>query len=636
MKHKGGLLIVLAILAQPLRAQNILLVSVDTLRADRLSCYGYRRNSTPAIDRWAREGIRFEHAYSEYPLTLPAHSTLLTGTLPIRHGVRENVGFVLAGRELTLAELLAGNGYATGAFIGSFVLASRFGISQGFGTFDEEFGVPFEKAVSATALRRPAEAVAGRYLAWAERHRADKTFAFVHFYDPHAPCPEGYDAEVSRVDRAIGRIHSALQRWNLLDKTLVVLLSDHGESLGEHGESGHGFFLYDSTLRVPLILRFAAGFRAARKLVPEPVSLVDVMPTILGIAGIGSPAHLQGKNLVPFMNAKPAAERGLYAETWVPQLQFGWSPLRSIRLGRHTFIDAPRPELYDVVGDPDQKLNLFRRDEALSKRYAALLTDFVAGNQPRTAGTAETGATREVREKLAALGYVRPGGASRRAGFGRGVDPKDRIAVYENYHETLNDITAGRITQNVFSRIASIRNQAPELTGVPFLEAQALEGIGRLQEAGAAYRRGLEAEPGNNVARAGLAGLLMRLGKTEDAEREFRRVLAGDPGDYRSRNNLAGVYATKGFTDLAVTELKKALATEPSYAAGWQNLGRLYTLKGSWPEAEAALRKAVSLYESDARAHLLLAQVLRRVGKTAEAERHSRRARELDPGAVPR
>jgi len=336
------------------------------------------------------------------------------------------------------------------------------------------------------------------------------------------------------------------------------------------------------------------------------------------------------------LNAKPAADRGLYAETWVPQLQFGWSPLRSIRLGRYTFIEAPGPELYDMVSDPVQRSNLFGQDEPLSKRYAALLADFVARNQPRTGGTAETGATREVRERLASLGYVRPGEASPRAEFGRGLDPKDRIAVYERYYETLNDITAGRITQNVFSRIVSIRNQAPELTAVTFLEAQALEGIGRLQEAAAAYRRGLEAEPRNSVARAGLAGLLMRLGRTDDAEREFKRVLASDPGDYRSRNNLAGVYAAKGLTDLAIAELKKALAAEPSYAAGWQNLGRLYTLKRSWPEAEAALQKAVNLDDTNARAHLLLAQVLRSVGKVAEAELHAQRARELDPNAVPR
>jgi tetratricopeptide (TPR) repeat protein len=211
------------------------------------------------------------------------------------------------------------------------------------------------------------------------------------------------------------------------------------------------------------------------------------------------------------------------------------------------------------------------------------------------------------------------------------VDPKDRIAVYERYHGVLNEIASGSLSQAVFARIDGIRKEAPELRAVVFLEAQALEALGRPQEACAAYREGLDVEPANNVARAALGSLLARLGKTEDAEREFKRVLSNDPGDYRSRNNLAGIYATKGFGDLAIAELKKALATQPSYAAAWQNLGRLYAQKRAWPEAEAALRKAVDLDGADARLHLLLAQVLRNLGKAAEADQHARIARQLDP-----
>ena len=242
------------VIAKPLQAENILLISVDTLRADRLSCYGYKGNRTPNIDRWAAGGVIFQRAYTEFPLTLPAHSTILTGTYSLFHGVRENEGFVLNDRHLTLAELLRDNDYSTAAFIGAYVLASEFGISQGFDVFDEEFSAPIESVPVATSLQRPAEEVTGRFLTWLEKSQ-QPFFAFVHYFDPHIPRPNGYDWEVSQVDRSIGKIDDYLKNKGLLEKTHIILLSDHGESLGEHGEAGHGFFIYDSTLHVPLIIR---------------------------------------------------------------------------------------------------------------------------------------------------------------------------------------------------------------------------------------------------------------------------------------------------------------------------------------------------------------------------------------------
>jgi Flp pilus assembly protein TadD len=621
----------LAAFVQPANPNNVLLISVDTLRADRLSCYGYPNNRTPAIDRWAAEGIRFDAAFSEYPLTLPAHSTLLTGTYPSYHGVRENVGFALADNQLTLAELLKRNGYATAAFIGSYVLASQFGVSQGFAHFDESFGAPLEKVISASTLRRPAGQVTDRFLMWLEKHRSGRFFAFVHFYDPHAPCPNGYDAEVSRVDNNIRRIDETLRKWNLIDQTDIFLVSDHGEALGEHGESGHGFFLYDSTLRVPLIIRPATSRPGFSPKVPKTaVSLVDVMPTILQMAGVTSPAHLQGRSLLRAMQGKEARDASVYAETYIPELHFGWSPLRSLRLGKHKFIDAPRPELYDLDTDPAEKTNLALQNQALAGSLRAQLEKLAATRQARSVKRA-SGAVLEASEKLAALGYVQLGAMRVHSAFGRGIDPKDRIGAFENYHGVLNEIARGNVSEAILDRIGELRRQAPELRFLVFLEAQAFERLGRPQEALAKYRQGLAVQPENAVARAGLAGLMIRLGRMDDAEQELQRVLSIDPADYRSRNNLAGIYRSKGKPGPAMAELKKALETRPSYASGWHNLGQLYLLTKDLAGAEAALRKAVNLDPTDARAHHLLARVLKAAGKKVEADTHLRKALQLDP-----
>jgi len=612
--------------------ENILLISVDTLRADRLSCYGYRRNKTPAIDRWAAEGVRFERAYTEYPLTLPAHSTLLTGTYPLYHGVRENVGFSLAAGQVTLAEILKRNGFSTAAFIGCYVLASQFGMGQGFDTYDEDFGIPLEKVNAATALRRPAEQVTNHFLAWLDKHRTSRFFAFVHFYDPHAPCPNGYDREVSRVDLGIARIDAFLRGSNLLEKTYIFYLSDHGESLGEHGESGHGFFLYDSTLRVPLIVRPAASSPLAPRVVKQAASLADVMPTVLQMAGLQAPAHLQGRSLLPTMLGKETADAGQYAETYIPQLHFGWSPLRSYRLGHYVFIDAPRAELYDTTADPGQSTNLASQNRALASQYRARLQEFAARHQARPGASASAGPVLEAREKLASLGYVQLSAPKLTGDFGKGLDPKDRIQAFESYHDILNEIGSRNIQPRIVERLAALRKMAPEVRSLDFLEAQASEALGRIPEAQGKYLQGLEIEPENSVARADYAHLLLRMGRMDEAEQQFQRVVADDPGDYRSRSNLAGIYAAKGKPDAAMAELKLALSTRPNYAVGWHNLGQLYVRLQRWKEAEIAMRKAVALDDKSAAAHFLLAQVLGTVGKKSEAADHLKIALKLNPG----
>jgi len=621
-----------AFLAEPLRAENILLVSVDTLRADRLSCYGYKRNQTPHIDRWAKEGILFQRAYTESPLTLPAHSTILTGTYPLHHGVRENVGFILREKYLTLAEVLGEKGYDTAAFIGAYVLASEFGFSQGFDTFDEEFSTTIEHVSAATKVHRAAEEITRRFLAWLDRSRKP-FFTFVHFFDPHVPRPNGYDWEVSRVDRCIGLIDAHLRATGLLDTTHIVFLSDHGESLGEHGEAGHGFFIYDSTLHVPLIFRPAGNPSLPVQTVTSTVSLVDVMPTILQMVDLSPPADNQGQSLLRLMLGKDEVERGFYAETFIPQLHFGWSPLRSYRKGGYKFIDAPRPELYDILKDPGEEVNLYSESRALGNEYKTLLEEFTGKYQALAESDAVVAVDLESRERLAALGYV--GLSQRRAStsdsFGEGIDPKDRVRAFEACHKVINDLAAGAVSRNVFEEIASIRGEAPEMRGLAYLEARAHDQLGGIDLAEKKYRQALEENSENTNARYYLARILVGKQRLSEAEQQLLMVLKAAPDHYHSRNNLAGLYRSTGRIPAAVTQMEKVLDQRPGYVPGWQNLGQLYMDLTDWKKAEKAFRKVVELENDNAIAHFNLARVLRAVGRTAEADQEMDLAIRLDP-----
>ncbi len=611
------------------KAENFILISVDTLRADRLGCYGYRENATPNFDRWALEGYRFEHAYSETPLTLPAHSTLLLGILPVTHGIRENAGFRLDDARVTLAEVFQKAGYTTAGFIGSYVLASEFGLAQGFDVFDEQFDTPIESVLASTQLQRSSDVVTDSFLAWLARHHSQDFFAFIHFYDVHMPRPDGYNWEVSRVDRNLGRIDRYLRENGILAGTNIVLTSDHGEALGEHGESGHGFFIYDSTLRVPLIIRPARGRTGPDGDVPEPASLEDVMPTILELAGLPIPGEVQGRSLVPVFSGKHLPEKGVYAESFVPNLQFGWSPLRSIRLGNMKFIEAPRAELYDTAADPHEKRNLVDEVPEVARKLRKQLDRLVSGLPKPKTDEMHKEVDTELLKKLSTLGYVATGptGSAR----SNRIDPKDRIEAFEEYHGMLNSLSSGEIPSDALERIERLRTGAPEIKGLDFLEAWTLELSGRLEESLEAYGKAVAEDPENLLARGRYATLLMRQRNFADAERQLLDILRIAPGDYKSRNNLAGLYHVTGRDDQAMAELETIVRARPTYVSAWQNLGNLLLSKQQWSRSEAAFRQVISLDPKNAICHFQLSRALAGQGKEAEAHREKQIAVELDP-----
>jgi choline-sulfatase len=419
------------VLRDPNQPRNVVIVTLDTTRADRLSAYGYMDVSLPHLDRLAAEGIVFDQATSVAPLTLPAHASLFTGLLPPSHGVRENASPPLGDEYMTLAEVLQASGVRTGAFVGAAVLDADRGLAQGFEHYS---------GVAATGAperrQRRADEVIGEAVRWLEEVRGERFFLWAHLYDPHRPYDppapfqsmhDPYLGEIAFADSQIGRLLEALERERLLDHTIVIVAGDHGESLGDHGERDHGIFLYDSVLRVPFLVRVP---NLTPRRVGEVVRLTDVMPTVLELLGIPAPES-DGVSLAGLMRGtEQDLDLEAYAESLYPR-HFGWSPLYAVRQGRYKFIEAPRPELYDLQRDPFETRNLYGEHPwavaALRRRVSAIRQE----REVRDSGASGSmTVAQDLRQRLEALGYV--GHAAPVSGVPEEAlpDPKDCIAVH--------------------------------------------------------------------------------------------------------------------------------------------------------------------------------------------------------------
>lgn len=435
-------LVTTLLLAAAASAQTpVVLISIDTLRADHLGTYGYKTIATPNIDAFAQHATVFTEVSSQLPLTLPSHTSLLTSTYPFQNGVEENSQIVPANL-VTLASVLQSHGYKTAAFIGSILLNKSAGLDRGFDLYDSPFSTSAATGDNpySSRVRRDGALVLRAATQWLTTHQGQPVFAFVHLFDLHAPykvsgnnsaLPErrGYDAEIQYVDQILGRFLSA----DFLKNSLVVLVSDHGESLGDHGETSHGFFAYQSTLHVPLIIRWPQGPPAR---VTTPAGLIDVAPTILDALHLPPQPSFAGSSL---LKASPQA---VYSESNYPRDQFGWAPLTAIRIGQWKFIDAPRPEIYDLDTDPQELHNAMRANTAEATTLRAELTRL--RNRYNRAPEAKQQSP-STSDSLRSLGYL-AGAASKSTG---GVDPKDRIAEYQLFEKALDDYYAGRATQAI-------------------------------------------------------------------------------------------------------------------------------------------------------------------------------------------
>jgi arylsulfatase A-like enzyme len=416
--------------------RGVVIITLDTTRADRLSPYGFMDVSLPNLERLAREGVVFDQATTVAPLTLTAHTSLFTGLLPPNHGVRDNADTPLAETNMTMAEILLKQGFRTGGFVGSVVLAPDRGLKQGF---EQYRGVSDTHDPTTERRQRPANEVMDDAIGWLDTVGESRFFLWAHLYDAHRPYapPEPYRStyghnpyvgEIAFADSQIGRLLEALEQRHLLDRTVVIVTADHGESLGAHGEQDHGIFVYEDVLRVPLIVR-AQGLRPSR--VGNVVRLTDVMPTVLDLLDVPSPP-MDGVSVVDLMRGRPRdvnVDLEAYSESLYPE-RLGWSPLRALRSGRFKLIDAPRPELYDLERDPFEEKNILNEQHAVAVVMSARLAAVSKGRGSSPASDRETAAAPELRARLASLGYVSSAALRERSGHAPLPDPKDCIGTF--------------------------------------------------------------------------------------------------------------------------------------------------------------------------------------------------------------
>jgi arylsulfatase A-like enzyme/Tfp pilus assembly protein PilF len=610
---------------------NVILITIDTLRADRLSSYGNPTPLTPNIDALAGEGIRFANAASTVPFTLPAHSSIMTGTYPPYHGVRENVGYTLDESIPTLAEWLGDRGFLTAGFVSAFVLDSRWGIARGFDTYYDDFDLDEMKGNLGSVQRDGRETIAGA-VRWLDSGPESPFLLWLHLFDPHDPYtpPEPfrsqyprrpYDAEVAFTDSLIGDFRRALEERGLLDNSLLILTGDHGEGLGEHKEGFHGFFVYDSTVHVPLVVRLPEG-RLGGKVVEDVVSHVDLLPTILEATGHEIPSGVQGSSLLPLLLGRDeTSERAVYTESLYPLLHYGWSPLRSIRTGEHKFIDAPDPELYDLAADRDEQQNMLLEDRRLARELKDRLTALVAEIEREgadQAGTADL--DEETLQQLRALGYVagQGGVAAEEESDKPRADPKDRIELHQAIMAAQSDL--GREDpERAEQRLEKVLVTDPAIIDAHQMLGTIASQREEYEEAIGHFSRALELDSDHTTSLFGLAGAYRNLDRLDEALVGFRRLLDLNPADSKAIVAIAQIHVDRDERTEAILLLEEATQSTDAVAILFHQLGELLVLEGRTEEARRSFEQAAGKNEELAQPRFNLAVLEEEAGNLARA-----------------
>ena len=538
----------------------VILISIDTLRADHLSVYGYRKIRTPNIDSFAQQGTVFTSVNSQIPLTLPSHFSLFTSTYPFENGIEENAEIV-PSNAVTLASVLRSHGYKTAAFIGSSMLDRHFGVDNGFEEYDSPFSSPPGSQANpySVRVRRDGAIVLRAANQWLGAHRNQPVFVFIHLFDLHTPYklapargsgePEitGYDAEIKYIDQLLGHFRQSLVQTEWWRKALVVLLADHGESLGDHGEFSHGYFIYESTLHVPLIVHWPDGAPKHPERVREPAGLIDVAPTILDALHLPAPVSFDGVSLL-----KQNGTHAVYSESVYARDTFHWAALRSLRMANWKYIDAPRAELFDLEKDPAEQSNLVRAKPAEASALRSELSRLMSRYAHQQQAPIRDSSSR-TRAALESLGYLAGGRAA--ASLRRLPDPKDRLPEYQMFDRALDAMYSQRLD-------------------------------------------------------AAIIGL--------------RRILQRDPDNLPARGTLGDAYLRAGKSGKAVEEWTTALAADPKYASVAQALGELYMGRQDWTKARPYLRQALAAAPGDATIAFELSVVERKLGLFKDAQEHLR------------
>ncbi len=585
---------------------NILLITIDTLRADHLGCYGYTDVKTPVIDALAGRGVLFSRAFAHTPETLPSHTNILLGLTPNAHGVHDNSNFIVREDFPTLAEWFKARGYATGAFVGAFPLDSRFGLTRGFDVYDDNYGS--QGPMDLVFVERKADVVVGKALEWL-RERRGPWFLWVHCFDPHQPydppepfksryAEKPYDGEIAFVDSQLERLFAYLRERGLENDTAVVLTADHGESLGEHGESSHGYFAYNATLHVPLILAFP-GWKAGR--LDADVCHIDIFPTICDFFGQKRPDGLQGLSLIPLVRGKSLPARPIYFEALTAYYNRGWAPLKGYIQGREKFIESPIPEVYDLDKDFDELDNIAGRTEL--PRCRKTLADLVQAETSPLAGRAGQAMDRETRDKLRSLGYL----ASQQGPTRKTFTEKDDLKTLLPYH-------------------------------VKWTRATAAYAAGRTEEGIALLKEIIAERKDFDLAYTYLANFYKKQRKPRDAEAVLREAYANNPQSFRIINALAISLIDEGRFDESIDLLQKSLGLIDFDPETWNYLGVAYWNKGIFDRALDAYERALGVDHDypivfNNRGSLYLSRFFkgRDQGDLAKATADFRKAVELDP-----
>jgi Flp pilus assembly protein TadD len=614
---------------------SVLLITIDTLRADAVGAYGNKTVSTPWMDRLAREGVRFEQAHAQNVVTLPSHANLLSGRYPFDHGIRDNAAFRFPADRDTLATILERAGYRTAAFVSAFPLDSRFGLDRGFNLYDDRLGDPDKRAGFLMQERPGAQTIAAAR-AWLAAQNGAKTFMWVHLYEPHFPYapPEPfasrfasdlYHGEVSYADSLLEPLLQPLLAQGKNGRTLIVLTGDHGEGLGEHGEATHGIFAYETTLHVPLIIHCPEILRPRE--IAARVRHVDILPTVLDALRMTPVDGLPGQSLLPMANDGPQVAEPAYFEAMSSALNRGWAPLAGMMREQYKLIDLPVPELYDLGKDPKETRNLAATEPQTFETVRAALASLRAADR----GLTRTGESSETRERLRALGYIASAGpAQAKKKYTEDDDPKKLIGLDADLEEVVTLYEAGDPGSALLKArevVAARPTMALAQQYLGFLQRE----TGDIEGAVASLRRAVAAGPEDESVAALLGAYLTEASRPKEAVDLLRPFASGPSPDLEVLMVLGGAEARIGRVTEAVATFEKALALDPTNAQAKANLGTVYLLTRDYARARPLMEEAVRLDPEVSRAHNALGVIAFETNHKAEAIVHWQRAIEINP-----
>jgi arylsulfatase A-like enzyme/Flp pilus assembly protein TadD len=620
---------------------DVLLITIDTLRADHIGAYGAKQAVTPTIDSLARDGIMFERAYSQVPLTLASHTSLLTGTYPFYNGVQDFTGEPLRPDVRSVAQALRENGYDTGAIVSSYVLDRSWGLNRGFDSYYDVFKGSSFLENDPGLVERKAGASVDEALRWLRQAHAKPFFLWLHLYDPHSgydpPEPfrtrfaqAPYNGEIAYCDNQLNRVLTYLKQRGLYNRMLIVLASDHGESLGEHGEKEHGFFVYHSTLHVPLIVKPAlvAGFKPHH--FSGPVQIMAIAPTILDAVKLHDPIEKQFEtsSLLALGSANGSDE--VYSESFYSFSSFGWSPLRTINNSTYQFVEAPKPELYDLRTDPGEANNIVSQQAAVASVLKSKLDERVRQYAPKETSSGSSQLDPAAIEKLRALGYMAYKSPVSAQELAAGLaDPKDKVW---DFNTLLDGVDAGKLgdLDRQRSLLMQVQGRNPKMYLVPFLLGEAALKASDWKAAQESLERSLKVNPTFDQAMTALARALHQQGKDQEAIEWIDKALQENPKNIRAWYQKGWISVTAD-PDGAITDFQKTLEIQPGFAMAHRDLGIILLQKGRYEEAASHLEQAVSLGLAHARLYNFLGIAYSRTGRYQDAVKVYTRALGQEP-----